>query len=151
MKQFLKQFAQRDAHPMIQFIKYGLAGAVAVLTHVIIFQLFAIWIIPAKAAALGDAVRARHAMLDNFIAFLFSNSVAYIINIKWVFEPGRHARHIEIGLFFLVSAVSLFIGTSMMGVLIRIWGINTDVAFLSNIVSAALINYACRKFLIFKG
>ena len=43
------------------------------------------------------------------------------------------------------------IGTSIMGFLIRYYGMQTTYAFAANIVSAVMINYAMRKFYIFKG
>ena len=90
-------------------------------------------------------------MIDNGIAFIFSNLVAYVINIYWVFEPGRHAWYVQISLFYLVSGVSVVIGTALMGWLIRRFGMATTYAFLANLVSALLINYAMRKFVIFNG
>jgi len=90
-------------------------------------------------------------MKGNAIAFLVSNLVAYIINIYWVFVPGRHHWLIEITLFYLVSAVAIVIGTGLMGFLIRRFGMLTTYAFGSNIVSAFTINYAVRKFFIFNG
>jgi len=96
-------------------------------------------------------LRARNSMIDNGIAFIFSNMVAYVINIYWVFEPGRHPWYIQISLFYLVSGVSVVIGTALMGWLIRRFGMTTTYAFLANLVSALLINYAMRKFVIFNG
>jgi putative flippase GtrA len=100
---------------------------------------------------LDDATRARNSMLGNGAAFLVSNLVAYLINIYWVFVPGRHHWMIEIALFYLVSGVAIAIGTSIMGVLIRRFGMLTTYAFGSNLVAALMINYAMRKFFIFNG
>ncbi len=90
-------------------------------------------------------------MKGNGVAFLISNLVAYLINIYWVFLPGRYHWVIEIGLFYIVSAVALVIGTSIMGFLIRRFGMLTTYAFGSNIFAALMINYAMRKFFIFTG
>ncbi len=90
-------------------------------------------------------------MIGNGIAFMFSNLVAYLINIYWVFVPGRHHWIIEIGLFYLVSGVAIAIGTAMMGYLIRRFGMLTTYAFGSNLVAALMINYAMRKYFIFNG
>ena len=90
-------------------------------------------------------------MVDNGVAFLFSNFVAYLLNVPWVFEPGRHHGLIEIGLFYLVSGVSVVVGTALMGWLIRRFGMRTTYAFAANLVTALLINFAMRKFVIFKG
>ncbi len=97
------------------------------------------------------ATRSVNSMLSNGVTFVFSNMVAYIINVFWVFKPGRHSRIIEIGLFYLVSVVSAVIGTSVMGFLINYYSIQTTYAFISSIVSSVMINYGMRKFYIFNG
>jgi putative flippase GtrA len=160
----LKQFMGREANPFIQFIKYGISGGLATATHIVIFH-FAAWkFLPAlqqndiavrlfhlSVQTMSDAVRARNAMIDNGLAFLISNLVAYVLNILWVFKPGRHHWIVEIGLFYLVSGVSIVIGTSIMGFLITQYSFATTTAFLANLVTALLINFAMRKFVIFKG
>jgi predicted MFS family arabinose efflux permease len=100
---------------------------------------------------LDDATRSRNSMLGNAAAFLVSNLVAYLINIYWVFIPGRYRWVIEIALFYLVSGVAIAIGTSIMGVLIKRFGMLTTYAFGSNLIAALLINYAMRKYFIFNG
>jgi putative flippase GtrA len=164
MKHFLKQFTQVDAHPAIQFIKYSIAGGVATAVHISLFYTLASTLFPAltaddfiarllhlPAADVSVALRARNSMIDNVIAFVFSNFTAYILNILWVFKRGRHHWLVEVGMFYAVSAVSIVIGTSVMGALIRYFGLTTTVAFSANLVSALFINYGMRKFVIFKG
>lgn len=100
---------------------------------------------------LDDATRSRNSMMGNAIAFVISNFVAYVINIYWVFVPGRYYWVIEIALFYLVSGVAMVIGTALMGYLIRRFGMLTTYAFSANLFSALMINYAMRKFFIFNG
>ncbi len=153
-----------DSAAVIQFIKYGLAGGIATITHIIIFHLIAWKIFPAlqekdhavqffnlAIKKVNDATRARNSMISNFIAFLISNMVAYITNILWVFEGGKYPFLIEILLFYCVSGISVFLGTMLMGTLIRRFGMLTTYAFSSNIVTAVMINYVMRKFFIFHG
>ena len=90
-------------------------------------------------------------MKGNGVAFIISNLVAYLINVYWVFVPGRYHWFIEISLFYLVSGVALVIGTALMGFLIRRFRMLTTYAFASNILAALMINYAMRKFFIFNG
>jgi putative flippase GtrA len=85
------------------------------------------------------------------LAFMIANMVAYILNIKFVFKPGRHHWLVEVGLFYAVSGVSMVLGTLLMWWLIRQFSMSTDIAFFANIVTAVLINYAMRKYVIFKG
>jgi len=182
-----KQFTQREASLLIQFIKYAICGGGAATAHVIVFFLLAWLIIPAlnaedifvklfhvACAPISDAIRARNAMINNGLAFLLSNLVAYILNIIWVFESGRRYplldlaltklgfiqrarlcafahRTAEVGLFYAVSGISIAIGTFLMGVLIHQWHVTTTVAFGAECVVAALINFALRKFIIFKS
>jgi predicted MFS family arabinose efflux permease len=100
---------------------------------------------------LDDSSRSRNSMKGNGVAFVISNLVAYLINIYWVFVPGRYHWILEIGLFYLVSGVAIVIGTALMGFLIRRFGMLTTYAFGSNIFAALMINYAMRKFFIFSG
>lgn len=160
----LEQFTGREAGPLIQFIKYAIAGGVATATHIVLFHLCAWRFFPAlqrgdwavrlfrlKVVQEDDRLRSRNSMIDNGIAFMFSNMVAYLINVAWVFEPGRHSVVVELAMFYAVSAVSIVLGTLLMGYLIRRFGMLTTFAFGANLVTALLINYAMRKFVIFNG
>ena len=104
-----------------------------------------------QVAPVSDAIRARNSVMDNLIAFLFSNLTAYLINITWVFESGRHHRLLEIAYFYLVSGISTIIGSLLMGFLIDRFGVMTTLAFGSNAIVSLVINYALRKRFIFKG
>jgi putative flippase GtrA len=77
--------------------------------------------------------------------------LCYILNRLFVFKPGRHRWVVEFLLFFSVSGVSAALGTALQSVLIGRYGIETTPAFGANILCALLINYAMRKFVIFKG
>ncbi len=149
---------------LLQFIKYALAGGLATATHICMFHVIAWKLFPSlqekdhavrlfklRIRTVNDYQRTRNSMIGNVIAFLISNLVAYITNILWVFERGRHPIALEILLFYAVSGISVFIGTMLMGVLIKRFGMLTTYAFGSNIVTAVMINYAIRKFFIFQG
>ena len=147
-----------------QFIKYALAGGLATVTHITIFHLIAWKIFPSlqekdhavrlfKLAIhkVNITTRARNSMIGNFIAFLIANMVAYITNILFVFQGGKYPIVIEILLFYAVSGISAFLGTILMGVLIKRFGLLTTYAFVANIFTSVMINYALRKFFIFHG
>jgi putative flippase GtrA len=164
MAGLIEQLRGRQAGPAVQFVKYGISGAVATAVHISIFSAMAWLVLPAltdrewvvrllhlSVPDLTDAVRARNAAVDNFVAFLFSNLTAYLLNIIWVFHRGRHHWIVEIGLFYAVSGLSMVIGTTLQTALIARFGWTTTVAFAANLVTALLINYAMRKFVIFKG
>jgi len=156
--------ALAEAHPgLVQFLKYALAGGIGTALHVVIFHLFAWKLFPAlqdgdwavkalglPVAQVDDKRRSLHSMFSNYTAFLITNFVVYVINVVWVFQGGRHVWYMEMLLFYAVSSISVVIGTTAMGWLIRRFGMLTSLAFCANLVSALLINYAVRKFFIFK-
>ena len=164
MKHILIQFKGNDNHtPLIQFLKYGIAGGLATLVHIALFYWMALKFLPAlndhdviasllhlSAPEVSHGIRARNSMIDNTVAFLFSNLTAYIINILWVFERGRHHPVLEFIFFYGVSGISILIGSSLMGFLIHSFGMTTTTAFAANIVVSLLINFFLRKHIIFK-
>ena len=168
MKRILIQFTQREAHPAIQFIKYGIAGGVATASHIVLFFLLSIWVFPAMLSDTGvdamivqflgvemveieESVRQRNFMINNLLAFLFSNLVAYLINFHWVFHPGRHRRSIEVALFLTVSTVSLFVGIQIGLLIMQFFNATTTVSQAGNVIASVMINFVCRKYIVFKG
>ena len=157
-------YLSHDAPPFVQFVKYGLAGGIATVTHIAAFFLAGFFLFPCVSAedplvklfglaapAVVEALRARHAVFSNMAAFLVSNTVCYLANRWFVFKPGRHHVVIEFLLFLAVSAVSMAVGTTLMVVLIQRFGLQTTYAFGANILSSLAINYVMRKFFVFKG
>lgn len=157
-------YLSHDAPPFVQFVKYGLAGGIATATHILTFFAAGFLLFPCVTAddplvklfglaapLVDEALRARNAVLSNLVAFMVSNTVCYIINRMFVFRPGRHHVVIEFLLFLSVSAVSMTIGATLMGMLIKYFGIQTTYAFGANILSSLAINYVMRKFFVFKG
>jgi len=163
MQHILVQFKGNDNHtPFIQFIKYGIAGVLATLVHIGLFYWMALRWLPAlnehdviasllhlSIPEVSQAIRARNSMVDNTVAFLFSNLTAYVINIFWVFERGRHHPVLEFLFFYAVSGVSILIGSTLMGFLIHSFGMTTTLAFSANIIVSLLINFFLRKHVIF--
>ena len=160
----IDQLLGNEAGNLLQFIKYGISGCIATATHILIFHLVAwkmffalqaddwfVRLLNLPIQELDDTTRSRNSMKANGVAFIISNLVAYLLNIYWVFVPGRYHWILEIGLFYLVSGVAIVIGTALMGFLIRRFGMLTTYAFGSNVFAALMINYAMRKFFIFNG
>ena len=162
--QLLGDFLSRDASPLVQFIKYALAGGIATAAHILTFFLIGFFLFPCvnkedvlvrlfrlKAPDVDEALRARHAVYSNVCAFFVSNTVCYVINRMFVFQPGRHSLLVEFLLFLVVSAVSMAIGTTVMGELIKRLRMQTTYAFGANLISSLAINYVMRKFFVFQG
>ena len=161
---FVDQLLGSEAGNVLQFVKYAISGFIATSTHILVFHLVAwklffalqaddwfVKLLHLPIQELDDRTRSRNSMKGNGVAFIISNLVAYLINIYWVFVPGRYPWIVEIGLFYLVSGASIVIGTTLMGFLIRRFGMLTTYAFGANILAALMINYAMRKFFIFNG
>jgi len=151
LKIWLRAFARTDAHPFLQFVKYGLGGVAATVVHFAAFRAFdLVWPVH-ETSGLSDAVRARHFAIDNLLAFLISNLVAYLINVKWVFKAGRHKWWIEVGMFYAVSGLAIGIGTCIGFFLISCFSWGREMTWGANVVAAVTINFVLRKFVIFKG
>ena len=188
MKHILKQFTQREAHPVIQFLKYWIAGGIATSIDIGVFYLLAFAFFPAiqpdddlvvglsklyewtiaslphvaeyawfdelmhfNVAPISEELRVRNFIISRFIVFFISNFVAYVMNMLWVFTPGRHTRRKEITLFYVVAVTSFLIGTAIAWVLIEMFGISTTQAYAANLVTAVLINFVARKYWVFGG
>ncbi|MFH0908604.1 MAG: GtrA family protein [bacterium] len=164
MMDLLKKFLSHDAHPILQFIKYGMAGGLATFVDIVVTFFFSWKVFPALTSddklvtlfhltitPVAESARAQHYFIACLIAFMFSNLTAYIANVLWVFKPGRHSRHKELILFYVVSSISFIIGTGMASALIQFFGLMTSYAKIANIFASVMINYAGRKFWIFKG
>ncbi|MGE5817214.1 MAG: GtrA family protein [Deltaproteobacteria bacterium] len=160
----VEQFLSNNPANLVQFIKYSISGCIAVSAHILVFHLVAwkmffalqkddwfVGLLNLPVQEVDDATRSRNSMKANAVAFVISNLVAYLINIYWVFVPGRYHWFLEVALFYLVSGVAIVIGTALMGFLIRRFGVLTTYAFGSNCFTALMINYAMRKFFIFNG
>ncbi len=145
----LTAFNSRDAHPFIQFMKYGICGAGALVLHTTVFSLLGKYAFP-MGQELVDSLRARHSMINNGIAFLFSNTLVYWLNTKWVFTPGRHSKLVEFLTFTLVNAPGAIAGTAIMAYLLNNLHWSTPLAFAGFVLPNVLINFLCRKFFIFK-
>ncbi len=162
LRVMLKRFLGRDAGHLAQFIKYGMAGGVATLTHIVVFYALGWRLLPCltaddlmvrllRVAPVVVENRALNAAMATVLAFLVSNAVAYSLNVLFVFKNGRHHWVLEILFFYAVSGVSMLIGTTLQSLLIARYELMTTLAFGTNIIASLLINYAMRKFFIFKG
>ena len=170
LRAWLVWAASHDAPPLIQFAKYGMAGVMAMGTDLVFFTLANLFLFPIGEAvdsvtrpladypslaawleAMASDPRVVNYLRCNLIGFFFSNLVAYYLNVKWVFRGGRHRRHLEITLFFLVSIIAFVIGSALGAYLLGRFGLNEYLAKGGNIVAAIFINYVCRKFMIFNG
>ena len=159
----IKALLSHDAHPIVQFIKYGMVGGMSTVVHMVCFFLCGWFLFPCitqddilvkllglSAPEIAEGVRASRAAYSNGIAFLVSNTFCYFLNILFVFKSGKHHPVVEFLLFFGVSAISMVIGTGIQTLLIAKLAMQTTIAFGANIFSSLFINYTVRKFFIFQ-
>jgi len=174
LRDTLRWFHSKEAPGIVQFGKYGVAGVIAtVVSQGIWLALSCTWF-PAFTAEemegyrrflaaihidlppleiegleLTDDERARNSTIANVIGWFFGNIVAYLVNVWWVFEGGRHHRVLEFVFFTVISGFSTLAGIAAGPLLIKLFGISTGLSQLSLLVTAVLVNYVCRKFFVF--
>ena len=160
----LKKILLDKNHAGFQFLKYSMCGGIALAADMVTFFLVAWLMLPAltkydflvrifnvEIDPVAESARAFNFILGNVIAFMVSNMTAYILNIFFVFKSGKHNRWKELGLFYLVSGISVGIGVGIGVVLISGFGMSTTSSYVAKVLSTTLINYAARKSFIFNG
>lgn len=148
----------------LQFIKYGFCGLAALAIDMVIFFLLACFLWPALTQddllvrllnitieQIPESSRSLNFCIGNITAFILSNFAAYILNILFVFETGRHNRLKEIVLFYLSSAASVAIGIGLGVFLIDQFNLSTTSSYTVKAITSTLINYIFRKTFVFKG
>ncbi|CAN5263003.1 hypothetical protein BH23VER1_BH23VER1_05930 [soil metagenome] len=144
----------RDAHPLVQFAKYGLCGVAAVIAHNLVAYWIGLTVFPFTgegAAELSADQKSNNQVIANLLAFPVGNVVAYSTNALWVFHGGRHSRRREFLFFTGIAFFSFIVGLFAGPILITRLDFNEHLAQISLIVTSALVNYICRKFLVFKA
>ncbi len=169
MKNLLKKtyfFLRQKKCPYTQLLKYTISGCIAVAIDIIVFYLLAWLAFPclqpqdpvAKILTyLGFIVKEVSAdtLIRNYwiiktTCFFLSNGVVYLLNILFVFEAGRHRKHIEIVLFYAFSVFQFTLFSWIGGVLISQLNWNVTYAYFVVLVLAVIFNFIVRKKLIFR-
>ncbi len=164
MKWIIRQLTTKDTHVSVQFLKYGIGGVIAFAVDILVFFAVALTVLPSllpdeyivqflnvDVPVIEETVRERNFVINSVIAFVFSNLTAYVINVLWVFHGGKHRRHMEITLFYVISIISVIAGTVMGWGMIRFLSLTTEAAFGGRILAAVMINFLGRKYIVFKG
>lgn len=141
----------KEAPPLVQFAKYGVCGVLATAVQVGLFYCFALTIFPQALDHQNASLAARgnHAIYANLAAFPFSNTLAYLTNVLWVFTTGRHNKTKEFFFFTIVSAVSFSVGLVAGPQLIKWFAVSTHLAEAGFVISSALVNFIIRKSFVF--
>lgn len=142
---------------LIQFAIYGICGGLATAIYVGTSLFLSYKLIPAMGGMIVNGApithnhRARNALINNSIAFMLANVVAYVTNVMFVFRPGLHGPAIEFLLFTAGSGASFGISQLAGPYLIKRFGLPTEVALATNVIASILLNFVIRKFIVFKG
>lgn len=148
----LQWIQSQDAPVTFQFAKYVVLGGAATLLHLALFTWFSHTLFPAHdylvEGGIDDTLQERNAVLSNLVAFPIAAVFNYLLNIKFVFTSGRHSRSREFLLFLGISFLSFGVGL-LSGPFLISRGLNPWIAQMGLFVSSALVNFVCRKFLIF--
>lgn len=138
----------KEAPGVVQFAKYGVCGVLATLAHNVAAWWFSRTLFPAFDGAPLETLKWNQ-IRANLLALPIGNVVAYVANALWVFTGGRHRRSVEFLLFSLVTLLSGAAGI-LAGPWLRGWlGTGWWAAQLTLIVASVLVNFVCRKFIVF--
>jgi len=140
----------RDAPFLIQFGKYGLCGVLSVIIFFLIAKTGESLYPEEFSTDLPESQRAWNLFVVHLVAFLPSNFAAYALNRWLVFTPGRHHPRKELTLFTIISFISFAIGELLPVWLVNSFNVPNNVAHLSFVISSAMVNFVCRKFLVFE-
>jgi len=152
-----RAFIRRDTHPLLQFAKYGFCGVLAILTHSTVFGWLGHHVWPAfehmtvNGHPITNQERIQGFIPSSICGFLASNTVAYFTNLLIVFTGGRHHRLLEFLYFTLASSVGYLAGLILALVQLHNGQPKSWIALATIIVTATMVNFACRKFFVFKG
>ena len=107
MKKILVQFAQREAHPVIQFVKYGMCGSLATLVDIVVFSILAWKVFPAlqtdelivtllqiEIVEVSEKIRSIHYVIDRSITFGYL--VSYRTNSRTSGGYPGHRTHVDL-------------------------------------------------------
>lgn len=141
---------RRETPFLIQFGKYGFCGVLSVVVLLAVVWLGRSIFPDSFAETLPEATRANNNTILQFMAFVPSNVTAYLLNRWLVFTPGKYSVSREFLLFTLISFISFSLGQVLPQWLVRDFGVANGIADLSFIISSALVNFACRKMIVFE-
>ena len=147
---FKTTFLSRETPFLIQFGKYGVCGVLSVVVFAFVIFLGETAFPQFFSSDLPSQELAKNTAILHFIAFVPSNFVAYGLNRWLVFTPGRHSFKKEMTLFTIISLLSFSIGEVLPFWLISNFELPRPVVHFSFIISSALVNFVCRKLIVFE-
>lgn len=163
----LTEFLRSKDTLHLQFIKYLFCGGITFVVDVAVFYLMAWLLLPSlregdpfgmliglfgwTIGSVPEEVLLRNFVINKVVAFLASNTAAYVTNAMFVFKGGRHQRFKEVGLFYLLSTISFVVFTLLSRFLIEHFGWQVSWSYFFVFGCAMVANFTMRKKFIFKG
>lgn len=163
----IRVFLQNKESTGAQFIKYLFCGGITFVVDVLVFFLMAWIFLPslregdpfgAVIGLLGGEIRSvqedillRNFVINKIVAFLTSNTVAYITNVIFVFNDGKHRKFKEVVLFYSLSTASFVVFTLLSRMLIAQFNWQVTWAYFFVFTCAMVANFTMRKKFVFKG
>ena len=141
--------ATHETPVLVQFIKYGICGGLAVIVYMVVTLLLVLSYPERVAETLPDATRALNLNIFQAIAFVPANVFGYLVNRRFVFTPGRHKVAHEFAWFMAVALVSTGVGLLATDLVIRYLSAPNWTGTAASVGASALMNFVCRKFLVF--
>lgn len=149
----LKTFLQKEnSSTLVQVIKYGFCGGLsAAVMFGIVFLLNFFFPDFVSRELNTEEVVSYHTNIFNTLGFIPSSIVAYLTNRAFVFTPGKHSIGKEFGIFSIVALAGFLGGIWGSDWVIRTFNTPSIVGTVAFGVTSAMVNFVCRKFIIFKG
>jgi len=163
----IRAFLQNKESTGAQFIKYLFCGGITFVVDVLVFYLMAWIVLPSLREGdpfgsiiglLGGEIRTvqedillRNFVINKIVAFLSSNTVAYVTNVIFVFNDGKHRKFKEVALFYSLSTASFVVFTLLSRMLIAQFNWQVTWAYFFVFTCAMVTNFTMRKKFVFKG
>ena len=164
MFEALERILSHDCGAFWQVVKYGIIGVLSTAVQTAAFYIlastvlkclksddWAVRLIGLAPCEITDSTRAKRFAAATAIGFVVANLFCWQMNRLFVFEPGLYVWYVELGMFFASSAVAMAIALALSCALIKYVSMMTTFAVAIEIIASFAINFAIRKFIIFKG
>ncbi|MDD3368172.1 MAG: GtrA family protein [Lachnospiraceae bacterium] len=134
---------------IIQFIKFGMVGALNTVLSYILNNSF--YFLFEKTAILGNSVTVI-SQTSNFITFLITVFISYILNGKYVFEKNSDipAWKSLLKVYASYSVTSLFLNGILIFIEVSVLGLPYYIATFVNLFFTIPINFILNKFWAYK-
>jgi putative flippase GtrA len=163
-----RKVLSHDSGPFWQFVKYGVIGVMSTAVQLTVFYVLAATSMKClgsddvavkylglpSAEFSGDepwyATRGAIASAATGVGFIIANVFCWLMNRKFVFKPGKFVWYTELAMFFGASTFATVMALAVMIVLIDQFALMTSLAGVIEVAVSFLVNFAIRKFFIFK-